>query len=452
MATQRSSMSRRRFLRTAAGAGLSIPALSALSACGGGGGGSLGSGSSGGSGDGEVTELVVPTAETPWLDSYREIIADYEEQSGITVTLKTFPFEGLLTQQANAIQQQSDAFDVFQINERWTGQFYANGWVQPLTSIDPDFSWDDALMSFDGVGRWDADRNLTSPDGEVMALPINGNILLFTYRKDLYDELGLEVPETWDDVVANGQAALDAGAVKHGYVLRGKTPSFDFESVLQSYGGDWFADDGSWTPTANSEEGREALEMFIRMAELGPDQPQTVAQAEAVSLMQSGEALQAALVVAAAVPLEDPDASLVAGNVGYAVVPSGPVARTPVSGTWVLGIPAGLPENRARAAYDFITWLTSQEAMQAWAGYGGVPTRTDVLTDDLAAERPELQAMIDSNEYISAPFRYPFQAQMLQSTRQHLGEAVGGSTGIEDALGAIDDDLTGIVEESGFAS
>ncbi|NED99492.1 extracellular solute-binding protein [Phytoactinopolyspora halotolerans] len=450
MTSARSTMGRRGFLRAMAGAGLSVPALGVLSACGdgGGGGGSLGSGGSGG-GDGEVSELIVPTAETPWLPSYRDIVADYEQETGVKVTLKTFPMDGLLTQQANAIQQQSDAFDVFQINERWSGQFYSNGWVQSLAEIDPDFSWESNLMRFDGVGQWDAQRAMTSPDGEPMALPINGNILLFVYRKDLYDELGLELPQTWDELVANGEQAKDAGAVEHGYVLRGKTPTFDFESVLYSYGGSWFADAEGWTPAITSPEAEEALAMFVRMAELGPAEPQTVAQAEAVSVMQSGEALQACLVVAAAAPLEDENASLTAGKLGYAVVPGGPVDQTPVSGTWTLGVPAGIPEERARAAYNFITWLTGQEAMQAWAGYGGVPTRTDVLTEETTEQRPELAAMIESDPLIRAPIRFPFQGQMLQSTERYLGEAVAKSKTVPETLAAIEQDLRRIVDEEG---
>jgi multiple sugar transport system substrate-binding protein len=443
-------MNRRGFLRLVAGTGLSIPALGALSGCGdSGGGGSLGSGGSGG---GEVTELIVPTAETPWLDSYRQIVSDYEGQSGVKVTLKTFPMDGLRTQQANAIQQRSNAFDVFQINEGAVGQFYANGWVQPLTEIDPDFTWDPGLMSFDGVGQWDAERGSTSPEGTVMGLPMNGNILLFVYRKDIYDELGLALPQTWEDVAANGKAAQDAGAVKYGYVLRGKTPTFDFQSVLFSYGGDWFADDGDWTPTIASPEAEAALEMFVRLAELGPSEPQTVAQAEAVSVMQSGESLQAALVVAAASPLEDENASLTAGKLGYAVVPGGPVEQTPVSGTWTLGVPVGLPEERARAAYDFITWLTGRDAMQAWTGYGGVPTRTDVLSDEVAEQRPELVAMVESDAKIRAPMRFPFQAAAEQAAGRHLGEAVAKSMSVTEALAAIEKDLAQIVKDEGFSS
>lgn len=391
----------------------------------------------------EVTELTVPTAETPWLPSYQELVAEYEAESGVKINLTTFPMDGLLTQQANAAQSGSNAFDVFQMNEQWVGQFYDNQWVQPLAEVDPDFAWDEGLIEFDGVGRWDADLRSTSPDGEPYALPINGNIQLFMYRTDLYDQLGLDVPTTWDDVVDNGQSARDAGAVTDGYVLRGKTPTYDFSAVLFSEGGAWFEGeaDGDFTPTVDTPEMRDALEQFAELAAIGPAAPQTVAQAEATSLMQGGSVLQATLVAAVAAPLENPEASQVAGKIGYAPLPGG----TTVSGAWTVGIPTGLPEERAQAAYEFITWLTSQEAMQKWAELGGVTTRSDIETD-----RPELLALMDSEADIRAGLRYPFAPQMLQVTEPAIGEYLAGTIDLDEAIRRMDEGLTRVVEEAGF--
>lgn len=391
----------------------------------------------------EVTELNVPTAETPWLPSYQELVAEYEAETGVKINLTTFPMDGLLTQQANAAQSGSNAFDVFQMNEQWVGQFYDSQWVQPLAEVDPDFAWDEGLIEFDGVGRWDADLRSTTPDGEPYALPINGNIQLFMYRTDLYDELGLEVPTSWDEVVDNGQAARDAGAVTDGYVLRGKTPTYDFSAVLFSEGGAWFEGeaDGDFTPTVDTPEMRDALEQFKELAAIGPAAPQTVAQAEATSLMQGGSVLQATLVAAVAAPLENPEASQVAGKIGYAPLPGG----TPVSGAWTVGIPTGLPEERAQAAYEFITWLTSQEAMQKWAELGGVTTRSDIETD-----RPELLALVDSEADIRAGLRYPFAPQMLQVTEPVIGEYLAGTIDLDEAISRMDEGLTRVVEEAGF--
>jgi len=391
----------------------------------------------------QVTQLTIPMAETPWLPSFEKIVADYEAKTGIDIVLRTFPMAGLLTQEANAAQSGSNGFDLFLINEQWVGQFYDNEWVQPLADIDPDFKWDENLIEFDGVGRWDADTRTTSLDGEPYSLPINGNIHLFMYRKDLYEQLGLKVPTTWDEVVKNGEAAQAAGVVDDGYVLRGKTPAYDFSAVLYSFGGKWFEDErgGDWRPAIDSPEGKAALEQFKALADIGPAAPQTIAQAEATSLMQGGSVLQATFVAAVAAPLEDKDASLVADKIGYAVLPG----QTPASGTWTMGVPYGLPEDRSQAAYDFLTWLTSKDAMQAWAGYGGITTRTDIESD-----RPELKAIVDSADMIRGGFRYAFAPAMVKAVEPIMSQYLAGAIDVDTALAQMSDAMTTVVTEAGY--
>lgn len=400
------------------------------------------SGDAGSSGP-AVTEISVATAETPWLGGYQDIVALYEQETGVKVNLQVFPFDGLLTQQANAAQTGSNDFDVFQLNEQWVGQFYDNEWVQALTDVDPGFDWDPALLEFDGLGRWDASARSTSPTGIPYSLPINGNIHLFMYLKSAYEELGLPIPTTWEEVEATGIAAQQAGLTEYGFVPRGRTPSYDFSALLFSYGGAWFVDEraGNFQPAINSPEGRTALEQYKALADIGPEAPQTIAQAEAVSLMQSGEVLQSALVAAVATPLENPEASLVAGDVGYEVLPG----RTPVSGAWTVAIPAGLPDDRTQAAYDFITWLTSQEAMQAWVEVGGVITRSDVQTD-----RPEILKIVESENLIRAGFRYPFTPQFLEATQPVIGEYLAGVISVDEALSQMEANLLEVVETAGF--
>lgn len=413
---------------------LSVVALTA-SACAG-----------GGAGEGDasaVTELNIPTVEAPWLGPYKTLVEKYTQETGVKVNLTAFPFDGLLTQEANAAQSGSNSFDVFLINEQWTGQFYDNEWVQKLTDVESGFKWDKNLIEFDGVGRWDSEKRNTSVDGDPYALPINGNIHEFIYRKDLYDKLGLSVPTTWEEVISNGKQAVDAGEVDAGYVVRGKTPSYDFSSVLYSYDGSFFADEqgGDWRPTADTPQFRKALETFKALADIGTAAPQTIAQAEAISLMQSGRALQAVLVTASAAPLENEDASFIAGKVGYAVVPT----STPVSGTWVMGIPTGLPEDRAAAAMKFLNWLTSQETMQAWAADGGVTTRSDVESD-----RPDLKVLVDSAADVRGGIRYPFTPAFLDVTDPAIGAYLAGERSLDETVTTIQDGLTKVVKGAGY--
>lgn len=439
--------------------GVSIPALAAfLSACGGDNTGALGGG--GGNG-GDVSEIVVPTSKSPWLDSYREVLSHYEEETGVRVQLREFPFEGLLTQQINAVQNQSGAFDVLQVNEGWTGQFYGNGWVVPLSEVDASFSWPEALLEYDGVGRWNDGTKLVAADGKPMGVPMNGNVHLLFYRKDRYDDLGLSVPTTFDEAIRNGRRAQDQGAAKHGYVARGEgtvggyAVTFDFGPVLHGFGGDWFVDPGSdWTPRINDDAGIAAMEKFKELLALGPAQPQTVGQAVALSLLQSGEAMQSHMVAAAAPQLDDPNKSAVAGKMAYDVVPAGTQGRSPMSGTWVLGIPPGLPPERQQAASDFINWLVSKQTMMAWAKEGGIVTRSDVLSSDLANESQyrHFTAMVDSAPHVHGGIRYPFSQPMLEATEVNLAQIVAGETSTRQGLDKIAAELEKIVEEAGLGS
>ena len=40
------------------------------------------------------------------------------------------------------------------------------------------------------------------------------------HRKDLYEELGLSVPKTWEEAISNGRKAVDSGKIRYGYVPR----------------------------------------------------------------------------------------------------------------------------------------------------------------------------------------------------------------------------------------
>ena len=46
----------------------------------------------------------------------------------------------------------------------------------------------------------------SSKTGKHMSVPVNPNIPLLYYRADLYQQKGLKVPTTWDELLANAKA------------------------------------------------------------------------------------------------------------------------------------------------------------------------------------------------------------------------------------------------------
>lgn len=102
-----------------------------------------------------------------------------------------------------------------------------------------------------------------------MGLPLNGNVHLLVYRKDVYEKLGLSVPTTWEDAIANGEEAMRSGSAKYGYVTRGQgvqggqSITYDYMPVFYSYGANWFVDEGTdWTPAVNSPEAAQATDVY----------------------------------------------------------------------------------------------------------------------------------------------------------------------------------------------
>ena len=444
--------SRKSFLTTLAiTAGLSL----AITGCSSGGSGALGGASA------EGGKLVVPVNESPWLDAYKELVAEYENETGVDVELRVFPYDEMRTQLLNDIQAGSNVYDIYQIDEPYLHEFFANEWVVPFSEVDSSFEEDSEINDYASFSKWDAEAKISSPDGKVMVQPINGNVQLLITRSDIYSDLSLGTPETWDDVVSNGAEIQSAGAANYGYVLRtqgttggGAQITYDFLPLLYSAGASWFVDEGvDWTPAMTTPEAIQAATDLRRLAELGPKETSTIGQAQAIGAVQAGETAQAQLVAAAAPQLESEADSNVVGKVDFSVMPAGASGIPGVaSGVWGLGIPAGLSAERSEAALDYIEWMMSKQAQIAFTEAGGIPTRSDVLDDaDVdATTRSYLEAVQDSNEYAQPHVRYTFSAEMLMVTEKYLAQIAAGSVTPEVGMQAIQDELTRIVTDAGL--
>ncbi|GAB3616161.1 extracellular solute-binding protein [Okibacterium endophyticum] len=423
--------------------------LSALTACaaGGGGGGALGSG----------TTLVVATSQAPWNPAYEAVVKAYEEKTGVTVDLRSFPNDDVKTQQRNDIQGQTRTYDVFQINESDMVSFLEDELVQPFSEIDSSFTLDPEVFTYDSLPYWNADTQAFDADGELTSVPLMGNLHLFMYRTDVYDALGLDVPTTWDDIVANGRAALDAGETEYGGVFRTQgTPgsastTFDFQAIFNAEGAQWFADEGTdWTPQVNSEAGVRAATIYRQLAELGPSATTTIGQGQALATMQAGEAAETFLVAATGAAMESESDSSVVGKVGYAALPATPSGTAgSATGVWSLAVPVGLSEERSAAALDFIAYVSSKEAMEIFAENGGIPTRSDAFAPEGISEASEqiLNAAKETAENDpQGQLRWSFSQKMLGFTESILEDIAAGKVSPQDGMDDMQAQLTALIQ------
>lgn len=399
--------------------------------------------------------LTILMPDAPWLAGFESLVERYEADTGNDVELNITPNSGIPQKARNAVSASVSEFDIIPLNETRYSVYYSNELVVPLNDIDPDFTLDPEVIQYDNATRWNAELNASTADGALYGVPINGNLQLFFYRADLFEEHGLGVPQTWDDVEEAAKVLHDPPRM-FGLANRTSPGSWEPLSYIYGEGGGILEQDpttGQWHVTATEEASVEGLRLWVRLSKTyGPPDYANLGQAQVLSLMQSGRAAMVHVAASAAPNFEDPEQSVVPGNVGTTVIPGPtPDMRATMSGIWLLAIPANLPPERQKAALEFLDYALSKDAQTLYAREGAIPVRQDVY-EELGQEEAFrwMQAMADSAPFIHALPRMDGTAQINAILERNFSEAVLEQVTPEQAMQTVAEEVHALLTESGF--
>ena len=213
----------------------------------------------------------------------------------------------------------------------YTSAIIANSSIVALMNADVIRPLDE-LVAEHGQGL---NRNqLITINGQVMAVAFMANAQHLVYRSDVLDQLGLEVPTTYEEMLAAAEAIREAGVMENpvgGAYAAGWNLAQEFVNMFIGYGGEFF-EPGTAQPSVNSEAGVQALEMMLALSEymnpdfLTHDSNATNAEFRAgnVALMNMWGSRAATLVTADGVPQEVVDGFAIAGpmTVGGGDIPA----------------------------------------------------------------------------------------------------------------------------------
>jgi multiple sugar transport system substrate-binding protein len=333
----------------------------------------------------------------------------------------------------------------------------AGGFLAPVHDVDPKFRLDPEVSTYGGTIYWnDKLRTFDPKGGKLMGVPVNGNVEVFYYRKDLYDRHGLEVPETWDEVLANAQK-LNDGTRIYGFVHRDDRDSAlaDFSNYLFGFGGDIFKDasTGDFTVTLNSPAALRALDFYLKLGKAGGyPTAGAVSQGQMIQLMATGKAAQTVGIVGAWAQLEDPNKSAVVGKFEAALIPRGPDGHhASRAGHWIGAIARNVPKDRQQAALTFLDWFQTLDHQLAYTRYGAVPVRVDLGNTDLARD-PKFRFLKAQSENSKVAKMYaviPEAAQMSSIVSLRLNECIIGKTSPAAALNRAAAEVQELVARAG---
>jgi multiple sugar transport system substrate-binding protein len=389
-----------------------------------------------GSAQTKVAPITVVINQSPWFDSFRKTVELYEKETGNKVELDVNPFAGSLEKQRNSVRARQGQYDLLIMNSGWFAEMYFGGFVEALSDIDPGLKLDPDIFTLGNTVYFDPAKK-TVGSGKLMSMPISPLIPVLYYRGDLYKEAGLAAPQTFAELEANARK-LNKPPRQYGIVQRGArgpaSVSFDYYPYLYGFGGSVFKDQaaGDYSVVLNSEQGRTALDYYIRLSrEAGHPKTAAIDQAEVIQNMVTGKAAHVMMVISAWSQMDDPTKSAVVDKVEFAPTPHAPgFASTPGLGHWLGGVARNVPDDRKRAAVAFLRWYQTKPAQMATAMAGGIPVSAAIYREPLAGERRFrwMKAMADSLPHAVNTLSFPEAGEVIPILELGLNRAVAGET------------------------
>jgi multiple sugar transport system substrate-binding protein len=357
----------------------------------------------------QTKEIRVLLANHPYGDLLKSAIPDFEKASGIKVNLESLQESQLTTKLTTEFATSSSSVDVFMTRPLQEGKmFHKNGWYAPL----------------DGMDFADYPKNVMSVatfGSKAYIVPLVTEWQVLYYRKDLFQQAGLQVPKNFDELEAAARK-LNTESVA-GMASRGKGAAAvtQLSSYVYNFGG-LYLDKGK--AVFDSKPAVDATRYYGRL--LGNYGPKGVTSMSWENIMPLFQAGKIAMWTDASVfygQIVDPTKTQVpAGNVGVANFPAGPKMNTPfIVCSW--GIAVAKQSKNKDAAMKFLEWATSKELAAKGMLANITMARSSVWNDKqiLATINPGL---VETRAYAARngnPFDRPYMSAVGEA-RDQIGE------------------------------
>lgn len=142
--------------------------------------------------------VILPTGHGAFKDAIEQYMKDNPDVKVYVQEMPTDEFSTVIKTKF-ASGDAPDIFPVFSGDEAVS--FYENGYLEDLSDME-------GVVSRISEG---ADATLRTDDGALYGLPIEIQLILGYYNKDMFEEYQLEVPKTWNDFLDVCQTFKDNG-------------------------------------------------------------------------------------------------------------------------------------------------------------------------------------------------------------------------------------------------
>ncbi|HXW36794.1 MAG TPA: extracellular solute-binding protein [Nitrososphaerales archaeon] len=368
------------------------------------------------------------------------------------------PYSLQLSDVSLMFDTKSPTYDVFGVDNQNLGAFTTDS-ISPLELAEtyPEITYpgidfaDFNQFVWDYVGTYPPDLALGaggSTPAQVPVLPLDTPTMILYYRKDIYDELGLTPPQTWDELFANDQA-IQKSAITPFACVSQAAPDIDvvyeFLNHLASFGATmWNIDGSTISPNLTDDAVVSALENFVRFQPMADPGSPTYTWDDVFNSLAHGLSASALLWNDYQSWIDDPSRSIAAGKFGFQRNPSGPSGSFSTFGG--AGVGVSKFSKNPEAAWLWLQWATAKgtEESMVLQQYHVFPTRNSPL------QAPAIASALQSGAYevtnitkeifqtggLAALIGFPDWFDALQAIASNLNKAWGGGLTPAAALNA----------------
>ncbi|MEL6677271.1 MAG: extracellular solute-binding protein [Pseudomonadota bacterium] len=406
------------------------------------------------------TTLVVNFPAHPHYNAVMQVLPAFTEETGIRVEVDQLQYLKMREKQTLELTKNRGDYDLISYVVFSKADYVFADQLENLARFfmnpklaDPNYDAGDLIDGYvQNIGVAGGKKGyLPGPTGSLFGIPFGSETSVLGYRKDIFEKHGLEVPETYDELLDIACKIPELEPGMGGMASRaasGHQASHAFLLHLAPLGGRVF--DDQWEPIVNNEAGVAAANALKTIIDCGVEGSETFGPAEAAASFAQGQSAMFLDSIAFAAGFEDESRSRVAGNVGWALHPMG-VRRGSQTGGFGIGIPKNAQNKEA--AFLLMQWLTSKKGDLMVAMAGGNPSRFSTYENaELNAKYPYSATFGEALKYADPDWRpiIPTWGKINADIGTSLSKVLTEGADIQETLDGVAERARAIMDEAGY--
>ena len=412
-----------------------------------------------------ATELTILWADWDPANYLQELVNQYENQTGIKVTVETVNWPDFQTKAFVEFIAKGDAYDMVVGDSQWLGTAATQGHYIELT----DFVHKHRLKEEMAPPTMTYLSEYPKGSGRYWAVPLEVDAIGWAYRKDWFDDSAekeafrekygyeLAAPKTWKELtdIAEFFYRPDDVPPRYGIAiymdLRGDAMAMGYTTALYSYGGEL----GDYATCdvegiVNSPRAVEALEAYRQLSRFTPPNWASAIWHEDNLAIINGLAAMSMNYFAFLPSLVNPSINPHAAETGFFTNPAGPTGDR-YSALGGQGISIVSYSRKREESMKFLDWLVREDTQQKWADLGGYTAHAAILESKKFRDAtPYNEAFYQSMFVVKDFWALPYYATLLDQMKKRIGPYVHGGEGTaKQALDGLAADWKATIAELG---